>query len=759
MADDALPTGENLAMDDREADDLARKLRKGKLPQMVDWFDPLVLGSVGIRTLISTTIGEYADQRPMQEAADGEPVGKRLVTRHDFSKTDGDEVVPPDADPENLNFATRREKGDQDAPPSETDLARTNRRLKLDSGAFWVDFIADLGDGFEATYAMAYLLAAERLQVGPGVLQELPAGQILIWGGDLAYPNATLEEYRRRCLDPYDWAFSADAFKQEPDRELFFVAGNHDWYDGLSAFTTQFCYEASSVGAWRCRQERSYFALRLPYDWWIWGIDVALGDNIDVGQLHYFQGVVESECFSEKLNPKVIVILHAPDWTKPSYKALTKICELVRQRGEVCAIIAGDLHHYSRYQSVEPAAAKGSLPRDQPLHLITSGGGGAFAHPTHDRANIQEIEPAVATRRIRGMGQALRVEKKEEGKYRFRYTKFYPSRGRSRMLTLKNLWLPFRNWRFALLLGFVYLLYAWVFNIAAPKDAVVGTAHTGMNVGDAAAVATAAQNNPAFFFMLLGLWVGLIAYVDANLSNRFLKWLNMPSKLLFGTLHYSAHVMALLYVSAFSMVLAATIFNPLIGAIALSGNELIGELLQAISFTRGREAELATVNSCLAAIDWSAGGSLGRDCARLLQKSAFYITATALASAAITILIGGFVGGSIFGCYWVITSALFGMHPDAFSALAIKDYKNFLRMKFEKDKLTIYPIALDRVPGPKEWRPWRKSDYKDPNLKHRPLLVPKRDMKPRLIEGPIEIHRANQPPYADVKAYRPRGEG
>ena len=156
----------------------------------------------------------------------------------------------------------------------------------------------------------------------------------------------------------------------------------------------QFCYEASSVGAWRCRQERSYFALRLPYDWWIWGVDVALGDNIDIGQLHYFQGVAESEYFSEKLNPKVIVILHAPEWTKPSYKALTRICELVRQRGEVCAIFAGDLHHYSRYQSVEPAAAKknNSLPRDQSLHLITSGGGGAFAHPTHDRNNTLEID-------------------------------------------------------------------------------------------------------------------------------------------------------------------------------------------------------------------------------------------------------------------------------------------------------------------------------------------------------------------------------
>ena len=36
-----------------------------------------------------------------------------------------------------------------------------------------------------------------------------------------------------------------------PKRELFFIAGNHDWYDGLSAFSHQFCYEgtASAAGA------------------------------------------------------------------------------------------------------------------------------------------------------------------------------------------------------------------------------------------------------------------------------------------------------------------------------------------------------------------------------------------------------------------------------------------------------------------------------------------------------------------------------
>ena len=59
--------------------------------------------------------------------------------------------------------------------------------------------------------------------------------------------------------------------------------------------------------------------------------------------------------------------------------------------------------------------------------------------------------------------------------------------------------------------------------------------------------------------------------------------------------------------------------------------------------------------------------------------------------AAISVLIGGVIRAFIFGCYWVITSVLFGMHQDAFSALGIKDYKNFLRMKLEENKLTDLP--------------------------------------------------------------------
>ena len=99
------------------------------------------------------------------------------------------------------------------------------------------------------------------------------------------------------------------------------------------------------------------------------------------------------------------------------------------------------------------------------------------------------------------------------------------------------------------------------------------------------------------------------------------------------------------------------------------------------------------------------------------------------------------IGAWIFGTYWVLTSTLGSMHEgESFSALKIMDYNHFLRMRFEKDKLTIYPIALDKVPRRKGWRVPKKSD---PPRSHNPKIVPKRKMKPHLIEEPIVIHAAN----------------
>ncbi len=160
------------------------------------------------------------------------------------------------------------------------------------------------------------------------------------------------------------------------------------------------------------------------------------------------------------------------------------------------------------------------------------------------------------------------------------------------------------------------------------------------------------------------------------------------------------------------------------------------------------DAALKSMQDCADKLEWnrSAWNCVQRD----VGGDAFYIGATALAYAATSIVVGGVIGAFIFGCYWVVTSVLFGMHQDAFSALAIKDYKNFLRMKFEKDQLTIYPIAIDRIPRAKEWRAWNRKDEKDAELKHKPLLVTDSDLNPRLIEDPIEIKKGAPPVMAQM---------
>jgi len=748
MADLLSPKGE----------DIIRELEAGKLPQMVDWFDPFVLGMVAVRTLISSTIGEYADQRPMQEAADGDRDMSVVIRRHDFSTIDLEkgEVLPPDADRNNPYCPTDK---DYDKATKDDRMlfdSRKVRRLKLDKNAFWVDFIADLGDGFEATYAMAYLLARPELQVLAASRREapvkLPAGQILIFGGDLAYPNATEEEYRTRCLNPYDWAFPftwdpKDPEKQEPKRELFFIAGNHDWYDGLAAFSNQFCYEASAVGGWRCRQQRSYFALKLPHAWWVWGVDVALGDSLDVAQRHYFQAI------SETVHPgeKVVIILHAPDWFKHEYKALAMISQLARKNGEVCAVLAGDLHHYSRYETDDP---------EPKLHLITSGGGGAFAHPTHDQKDeIHVREDALSVKSSdhvpKRSKRSFLGRRAPEGLVRFRAKQFYPTKNQSRLLALQNLFLPLHNRRFALFMGVVYMIFAWVFQIAVadPIVAIKNAQHVAIKMqcrsefpddtaaaGDCTAVrtsavdrklvelttppdaaasaktATAAKDelnmgfknllvdvekqggwwqylwgvlgvqfapdrvlsgmlaSPAFFFLVAGLWIGLVQYAEIDLATQWIRW---AVKLTIGTAHTAAHLTVLLATNS----LLAIIYN---------------------FFAESQHFIVKLFGTCLYSF--------------------------------LMIVIGGILGAFVFGIYWVLTSLLFGMHQDSFSALGIRNYKNFLRMKFEPDQLTIYPVALDKVPGRMGWKENKTGSGS--------LIEPKQELRPRLIETPIVIKRA-----------------
>ena len=69
-------------------------------------------------------------------------------------------------------------------------------KLKRHSdNGFWFDFMADCGDGFNSSYQVARMLAQPNITtVHNGKRTQLPRGQLLINGGDLAYPSPT--EYK-----------------------------------------------------------------------------------------------------------------------------------------------------------------------------------------------------------------------------------------------------------------------------------------------------------------------------------------------------------------------------------------------------------------------------------------------------------------------------------------------------------------------------------------------------------------------------------
>ena len=70
------------------------------------------------------------------------------------------------------------------------------------------------------------------------------------------------------------------------------MPGNHDWYDGLTAFLRLFVRSRDRhFGGWGTGQSRSYFAVELPADWWLLGLDDQSGSYLDDPQLTYFDEV------------------------------------------------------------------------------------------------------------------------------------------------------------------------------------------------------------------------------------------------------------------------------------------------------------------------------------------------------------------------------------------------------------------------------------------------------------------------------------
>ncbi len=582
--------------------------------KMVGWFDIAQLWHTGIKTVISTTLGNYADRRETQAA---------LSPNYDYH-----------------------------------DLSDKFE----DSEDIWVDYISDLGDGFNSTYTIAHLLGKLALKVGN---KHLPQGNILIMGGDAVYPTPEIEQYNNRLKGPYKAAFPdpddenywlpkdktdkkrqkrefkelIDPLKRPPF--LFAIPGNHDWYDGLSNFIKIFTQERR-FGNWQTLQKRSYFAIKLKDDYWIWGTDVQLDSDIDQPQKDYFQRIGNIM----PNNSKIILCTAEPAWvfrsmapkntTYDRLKYFVKnyidnengwlnaeyTLENVRKankKHQLIATLTGDLHHYAHYCDEKDG--------EKFNHLITAGGGGAFLHPTHN----------------------LPVELDGLTKEKPILQACYPDKKTSKLLSYQNFLFPIINKQFFAFMGIFYVLFAWLLWKVKPVDPTTSDSRIGILTSNDQIsfyhfLTKSELLTSSFFIVLVLIIFGFYKFTDTGATKKKFVWI-------IGIIHGLVHVLSL-----FVMIWILARYNSNLDP---SKNDFYW-----ISFVF------------------------------ILQLFVF----------------GGLLGALIMGMYLFFANHFFNIHlTESFSGLAIENYKHFLRIHFQKDQVTIYPLGVDKIV--KNWKNYNTDDF------------------------------------------------
>jgi hypothetical protein len=432
--------------------------------------------------------------------------------------------------------------------------ANVDARADLDLAGrreLWFDYAADTGDGFNATYTVASLLARRQVDVEhddrdlPPSPLDLRRGELLVLGGDAVYPSATTENYENRMAGPFRAALP---WTREPHPQLFALPGNHDWYDGLTGFLRLFG-QAHWLGGWQTRQRRSYFAVRLPHRWWLWGMDIQSEQYIDEPQLDFFRQVTEEH---GRPGDKLILATPTPSWVKdigrPGGNRNLAYVErkLLRPHGiDLRLNLAGDLHHYARYTSGEGSKAR---------HKITAGGGGAFLHPTHDLPEELDLTvdvEAAAHGPPGGHTQGYRLVER------------FPDAGRSWRLAWQALLLPLRHpW---------FITVGAVFNVMLLWTNQFGIRSLDRQEEETQTFAESAQDsgwrdlslglirNPLALFLVIVLAAALIGLADVPTrlrEHRVRRWISRAS---LGLVHLLVQASAAIGVALLSIRLAGPV--------------------------------------------------------------------------------------------------------------------------------------------------------------------------------------------------------
>lgn len=429
-----------------------------KKAKMVGWYDPRQLIRTAFEVFISTIFGRHADRRIIEALSDSGDVKEKFY--YDFSEENKDEQ--------------------------------------------WIDYISDVGDGFNSTYTMAYHLARPQLDVATSEekqnIHTTKQGEILIFGGDEVYPTASMKAYNERLIQPYKTAFSR---KDSVKPNIFAIPGNHDWYDSLISFSRIFCEKLNFFGR-RTMQNRSYFALKLIKGWWLFGTDMQLGSSLDKPQIEYFSKVMENL----QADDRIILCNAEPHWI---YSTLYKNDPSFDNRNmgyfeghilqnRVAVYIAGDRHYYRRHEDSKTGKQK-----------ITAGGGAAFLHPTHNE-NVEQI----------GKRDIYDLKKS------------FPDAETSKKLGWLNLIFPFYNPYFGIVTGILYLLTARAFlsDIGSYKLSEFSQAF--------ATVVHDALVQPVSIYWVLAIFIGFLVFTDTySKIYRFIA----------GLTHGIVHLLAVFFIS------------------------------------------------------------------------------------------------------------------------------------------------------------------------------------------------------------------
>jgi hypothetical protein len=269
----------------------------------------------------------------------------------------------------------------------------------------YLDFVADTGDDVSVSRAVGALLFAPYELPDPdrpGETLVVPRGDILLFGGDTAYPVATAEEIESRVIVPWNQVLEALP-RDERQRVLLGIPGNHDWYDGLDGFGRMFRRRpdgddvrpstavtpgtrldhyaqwarelvrggtvakprALALSGYTPVQNASHFALALAPDLELLAVDRQLKAT-DPRQKQFL-----SDYHRSRPGSATLVLLPDPVYLfgDPSRTGAEMIESLhLDLAGRETLVLSGDIHHYERLEHGK-------------LLQVIAGGGGAFVHP------------------------------------------------------------------------------------------------------------------------------------------------------------------------------------------------------------------------------------------------------------------------------------------------------------------------------------------------------------------------------------------